>query len=196
VLNERRELLVVREWRDMGRGKLEEGVQWKLPGGLLDRGESFREGVTREVLEETGVRTRFRSVLAFWHRHGLYWGQSDLYFVARLEALSSELRLQPCEICDAKWMPLDEFVQTQDHPLILAILRRLYGLERGQGKAAQPAAAPDQASSEPRPDVARLLEEQFGSLPCAELIEEPVQWPGRDPYQTYFPLAHVAPRRR
>lgn len=30
-------------------------VGWSLPGGLLARGESAAQGVTREVLEETGV---------------------------------------------------------------------------------------------------------------------------------------------
>jgi 8-oxo-dGTP pyrophosphatase MutT (NUDIX family) len=171
VLNADRELLVVKEWRDNGRGKLEPGVQWKLPGGLLDRGESFSDGVTREVLEETGVRTAFRSVLAFWHRHGLTWGQSDLYFVARLDSLESsrELRPQPSEISAVRWMPLDEFVRTQDHPLILPIVRKLYGVERGADGGATGGAE--------------------GNDPIAELLEEPVQFPGRPPYPTYFPTA-------
>lgn len=178
VLNADRELLVVKEWRDNGNGKLEPGVQWKLPGGLLDRGESFGDGVTREVYEETGVRTAFRSVLAFWHRHGLIWGQSDLYFVARLEALDSsrELHPQPCEISAARWMPLDEFVRTQEHPLILAIVRKLYALERREDEGA-PAGA---ESNEP----------------LVELLEEPVQFPGRPPYPTYFPTRRGGGRCR
>ena len=58
-------------------------------GGLLDAGESFAEAAVRETFEETGVRTRFRSLLSFWHRHGLTWGKSDLYYVARLEPASA-----------------------------------------------------------------------------------------------------------
>lgn len=169
MLNADRELLVVKEWRDDGSGKLVPGSQWKLPGGLLDRGESFGDGVTREVFEETGVRTGFRSMLAFWHRHGLIWGQSDLYFVARLEPLdgSRELRPQPCEISAARWMPLDEFVRTQDHPLILAIVRKLYALERREGERAPGGA--------------------LNNEPICEMVEEPVQFPGRAPFPTYFP---------
>ena len=30
--------------------------QWQPPGGILELGETFEEGVQREVLEETGVR--------------------------------------------------------------------------------------------------------------------------------------------
>ncbi len=32
--------------------------QWQPPGGVLELGETFEEGVQREVLEETGVRVR------------------------------------------------------------------------------------------------------------------------------------------
>jgi len=107
-------------------------------------------------------------VLAFWHRHALTWGQSDLYFVARLEPLdgSRELRPQPCEISAARWMALDEFVRTQDHPLILAIVRKLYALERGEGAAE-------------------------GTEPLVELVEEPVQFHGRAPYPTYLPVVRT-----
>ncbi|MEO5926932.1 MAG: NUDIX hydrolase [Bryobacteraceae bacterium] len=31
---------------------------WSLPGGLLETGETLVEGVTREVLEETGLRVK------------------------------------------------------------------------------------------------------------------------------------------
>ena len=173
VLNERRELLVVKEWRDLGGGTLEKGTQWKLPGGLLDRGESFSEGVTREVLEETGVRTAFHSILSFWHRHGLTWSQSDLYFVARLKPLSHEIRLQPCEISEARWMPLVEFVRSSDHPLILAILDKMYGLRKHR-----------EAAAEARTD----------ELPFAELVEAPVQFPGRAPFPTFFPIVRSGTR--
>jgi hypothetical protein len=33
---------------------------WKLPGGLVDPGESIGHAGVREVLEETGLKTKFR----------------------------------------------------------------------------------------------------------------------------------------
>lgn len=35
--------------------KRRDNGQWQVPGGVLELGETFEEGVVREVLEETGV---------------------------------------------------------------------------------------------------------------------------------------------
>ena len=64
-------MLLVKEWRDVEGGGRQPSAQWKLPGGLLDAGESFAQAAVRETLEETGVHTEFKSLLSFWHRHGL-----------------------------------------------------------------------------------------------------------------------------
>jgi len=46
------EVLLARRGREPLRGR------WSLPGGLVELGETTAEGVTREVLEETGMRVR------------------------------------------------------------------------------------------------------------------------------------------
>lgn len=52
-----RQVLLVRRASDPLRG------QWSLPGGMLELGETLREAVQREVLEETGLRVRVDNVL-------------------------------------------------------------------------------------------------------------------------------------
>ena len=38
---------------------------WKLPGGLVETGETIEDACVREVWEETGVKCKFQSVVAF-----------------------------------------------------------------------------------------------------------------------------------
>ena len=61
-------------------------LDWKLPGGMLDAGESFGEACAREVFEECGIHTEFNSILCFWHRHGLkpFGNKSDIYVVCAM----------------------------------------------------------------------------------------------------------------
>jgi hypothetical protein len=67
-------------------------------------------------------------------------------------------------------MPLDEFISTQDHPLILQVCHRVLGLH---------------AASDPAPTGA-------APAPLAEMLPGGVQWPGRDPYPTYFASSRSA----
>ena len=52
VHDSRGRLLVIQRGREPARGR------WSLPGGRVHAGESFREAVAREALEETGLRVR------------------------------------------------------------------------------------------------------------------------------------------
>ncbi|GAB5355090.1 hypothetical protein AAMO2058_000175900 [Amorphochlora amoebiformis] len=83
---------------------------WKLPGGLAEPRESIEEAVLREVLEETGVETKFvalTSVINLKPRKGnvARGGRSDLFCTCLLKSLQAypTLSLQENEIKDAKW---------------------------------------------------------------------------------------------
>ena len=106
VLDNNNELLVVREKYGFG----DRPPTLKLPGGALRSGEHLADAVVREVLEETGVATRFEAVVCFRHWHGYRHGKSDIYFVCRLSPLSREIKMQAEEIQECIWMPVDEFL--------------------------------------------------------------------------------------
>jgi 8-oxo-dGTP pyrophosphatase MutT (NUDIX family) len=112
VVNSRGEILCVRELR-------RNYLPWKTPTGLADLGETIEDAAVREVYEETGIQTKFHSVVGFRQTHGLAHGRSDLFFVCRLDPVERvdpdgnvvipDPVIQPCEIETAAWIPLDDY---------------------------------------------------------------------------------------
>lgn len=180
VLSDNNELLLVKEWTTTTTNATSTedanaptttlrvpSKMWKLPGGLLDAGESFGEAAIREVYEETGVRCEFESMLTFWHRHGLTYGQSDVYVVCLLrlaaddddEGGAKRINIDPVEISDAMWMNIDDFLQTQEHPLILHVLRSVFRLD----DSVKGALADDGGRIRPRVEIAEGFDVKFRS---------------------------------
>lgn len=54
---------------------------WGLPGGHLEFGETFEEGASREVLEETGLDIPVDG-LKFWHCRNLIMKEEKRHFVS------------------------------------------------------------------------------------------------------------------
>ena len=67
-------------------------------------------------------------------------------------------------------MPVDEFMATQDHPLIRAVLTKLYASAHGNEEAL------------------------VSPTPLVEMVQDGVQWPNREPYPTYFGQMVSPPR--
>lgn len=166
VLSEDNELLLVREWAGPPSNRTPT-KQWKLPGGLLDAGESFEEATCREVKEETGINCRFESVLSFWHRHGLVFGKSDFYYVSLLNPVSKDIDIDPVEVSACKWMPIEEFLTSQDHPLILHVLDKVFEL-KNDGESLE-----------------KVRNHRGRLRPIVDIAENDVQFGNRDPFPTY-----------
>ena len=87
---------------------------WKLPTGLVEQGEDVPDAATREVFEETGVRTEFVSVLGIRHGHNAPFGKSDLFFLCALKIADGQqthpIIVQETELAAAEWRdPADAF---------------------------------------------------------------------------------------
>ncbi len=104
---------------------------WKFPGGLANVGEDIGTAAEREIMEETGVKSQFKSVLCFRHQHDFQFGQGDLYFVCRMEALTTDITKCPHEISEAKWMTIDGMEARNRLPMAVPVLKMLRTLTSG-----------------------------------------------------------------
>jgi 8-oxo-dGTP pyrophosphatase MutT (NUDIX family) len=86
---------------------------WKLPGGLMDLSKDKHpgEGAVRECFEETSVRAEFMFIAGQrFTPHSTMFHRPDMYFVCRLRPLTAEIKIDPEEIADCRWLEPDEFI--------------------------------------------------------------------------------------
>ena len=84
--------------------------EWSIPGGMLELGETTRQGAEREALEETGLEVRATELLGVFDRI-VREGERTLYHYVLIdflcEAVSGELRASG-DAADARWFTLEE----------------------------------------------------------------------------------------
>ncbi|PWA18784.1 hypothetical protein CCH79_00005581 [Gambusia affinis] len=111
---------------------------WKFPGGLSDPGENIGSTAVREVFEETGVRSEFRSLLSIrqQHQHPGAFNMSDMYLICRLSPLTYDINFCPHECLRCEWLRVSELAETSSTTPITARVARLllHGLEHGFDK--------------------------------------------------------------
>ena len=82
MVNDKEEVLLIQERRSIGQG---DDKPWKFPGGFVDKGETIKQGVEREVMEETGVKGVFQGILAMREQMDYKYGAADFYIVCVLK---------------------------------------------------------------------------------------------------------------
>ncbi|MDW4540436.1 NUDIX hydrolase [Bacillus cereus] len=77
---------------------------WELPGGQVEEGEALDQAVCREIKEETGLTVKPIGI------SGVYYNTSMhiLAVVFKVAYISGEIKIQPEEIQEAKFVELNE----------------------------------------------------------------------------------------
>jgi ADP-ribose pyrophosphatase YjhB (NUDIX family) len=116
VLNARGEVLGIQEKAGVTAGRTS---FWKIPGGLVDKGEDLHDAAVREVLEETGIQTKFVSIAAIRESQSGPFETTDCYCVCVMQ-LDAEVygdiiptpSPQEAEIANTAWLPVEEFLNS------------------------------------------------------------------------------------
>lgn len=86
---------------------LEAHLKWDVPGGTNEFGESLKQTVAREILEETGLRVNvlklFSDCVSKEWKHEDYL-QHTLVFCYHCKLIDGELHLNDHKINELKWM--------------------------------------------------------------------------------------------
>jgi len=99
------EVLLIQHSFGINKGK------WSIPGGYVELGETLSEAVVREVLEETGVKTRVGGLVMLRHstqKKDENRTISDLYLVFSLDYVKGKAVSDHFETSEAKFISINE----------------------------------------------------------------------------------------
>lgn len=90
---------------------------WEAPGGVLELGESFEDGVRREVLEETGLTVKVERLTGVYKNlmHGI------VALVYRCCPAGGETR-PTAEASEVRWMTREEVQSTMNPAFAVRVL--------------------------------------------------------------------------
>jgi 8-oxo-dGTP diphosphatase len=114
--------------------------EWSIPGGMLEIGESLKQGVARELLEETGIEVRVLELIEVFDR--IYMedestgagakGRPRFHFVIAdylCERLSGEPRAGS-DVTDVAFAREEELLRFQLTETATRILKKAFAMDR------------------------------------------------------------------
>ena len=108
--------------------------EWSLPGGKLELGETLRDGVVREVREETGLTVAPGLIVEVVDRIVRDDEGRVRYHYVLIDFLCSrvdgELRAGS-DAEDAAWVPRSELADRNIAPFTLAVIEKAFALQGG-----------------------------------------------------------------
>jgi len=98
---------IVQEAQGLVRGK------WNIPAGHMDEDENINSATIREVKEETGLDIKLEGLIGVY-QHKSNLGNNVVAFYFHSSVIGGELKNDPEEILDVKWVTFEEFLNYND----------------------------------------------------------------------------------
>ena len=96
LTNEKNEVLLTKvHWR---------ADTWEMPGGQVEEGEALDQAVCREIKEETGLSVKPIGITGVYYNASMH----ILAVVFKVAYVSGDIKIQPEEIQEAKFIALNE----------------------------------------------------------------------------------------
>lgn len=113
--------------------------EWSIPGGTLETGETLREGVRRELREETGVEVRVGEMIEVFERiFPDAQGRPQYHFVILdflCEYAGGEAQAAS-DVTDVAWAAEEELEGFHLSPTALRVIRKGFEMWRARGTSA------------------------------------------------------------
>lgn len=112
--------------------------EWSIPGGTLEAGETLREGVRRELREETGIDVRVLEMIEVFERiFPDAQGRPQYHFVILdfLCEFAGGVARAASDVSDTAWAGEDDLEEFKLTPTALRVIRRGFEMWRARGAA-------------------------------------------------------------
>ena len=114
--------------------------EWSIPGGMLELGEKLRDGVAREVEEETGLKVKSAEVLDVFDSIVTDADGRTQYHYVLVDYLCSvtggELRAAS-DASAARWATLEEALSLVKREITVGVIRKGLGKVSDEGKVSE-----------------------------------------------------------
>jgi 8-oxo-dGTP diphosphatase len=106
--------------------------EWSIPGGALELGETLRDGVAREVMEETGLEVEVGPVLDVFDSifpDGEGRTQYHYVLIDYLCRLRSGTPVAASDASELRWARLEELESLGLRPVTIEVIRKAVALD-------------------------------------------------------------------
>lgn len=109
------------------RAKAPRKGEWSIPGGMLELGETLRDGVAREIEEETGLKVKSEEVLDVFDSIVIDADGKTQYHYVLVDYLCSviegDLRAAS-DVSEARWATLEEVLSLVKREMTVGVIRK------------------------------------------------------------------------